>query len=142
MPPTSVIVDPFAIEFVLDDAVTLGALQFIVDYASAPGDFLGTGADLGSGGTLQCSSPLVGTFASFNDCDLPGGCPPLAERQLSAGFISLGGFSGPASLATCAYAGPGGAPASGDLLIEVTDAASPALVPILPLPSVRALLPQ
>ncbi len=126
----------FDIVFQLDDAVTVGALGFDVDYTAAPGDFVGSGGDAGAGGTLECSSLAAGALATFNDDD---------AGTLSAGYIALGGITGPADLATCVFqqSGPT-APVAGDFTITVTDASDTSLAPISPLPtvSVKSITPK
>jgi hypothetical protein len=114
----------FTIGFVMAEAVNVGALQFAVDYAGAPGGFNGA-AD-----TVACTDQ-TGSLASFNDIE--------ASSTLNAGFISLGGFSGPDKLlANCTFTQTGGsAPVPGDFAVTVTDATDPSLNPITPFPTVN-----
>jgi hypothetical protein len=105
----------FTIGFDLVEAVNIGALQFSVDYSGAPGGFDGA-AD-----TVLCSDK-TGSLASFNDNE--------ATSTLSAGFINLGGFTGPRQVATCTFTSTGAAPVPGDFVLTVEDAAQPDLTPI------------
>jgi hypothetical protein len=119
----------FAIQFLMGDSGgPVGALQFSVNYTSAPGGFIGSGADIGSGGTLQCTRS-AGDFGSFNDNDL---------GLMNAAFVSLGGFTSTGSLqiAICNFASTGPTPVAGDFTITVSDASRPDLSPIVPPPAV------
>jgi len=117
----------YDIVFQLDDAVTLGALGFDVDYSGAPGDFVGSGGDPGAGGTLQCTSNVAGALASFNDDD---------AGKVSAAFIALAGFTGPTNVATCVFQSTGPVPVAGDFAVAVTDASDTSLLPVTPTPTV------
>jgi len=126
----------FAIQLNLGDTAgtLVGALGFVVDYSGAPGDFIGSGADIASGGTLQCTRS-AGDFGSFNDDD---------AGPLNAAYVSLAGFTGPVQVAICNFEQTGAsAPVAGDFVITVTDASQPNLNPISPLPtvSVGTILP-
>jgi hypothetical protein len=68
------------------NAVTLGALQFVTDYSSTLGDFRG------AFDTVECDD-LTGSLASFNEDD--------SQRTLTAGFVSIGGFTAPLDVMTC-----------------------------------------
>ena len=64
----------------------------------------------------------------FNDDD---------EGTLTAGFISLDGFTGPTDLATCVFDRFGfGSVLRSDFTVEVDSATDPEVEPIDPLPSV------
>jgi len=118
-----------AIQLLLDDTagVSVGALGFVVDYSSAPGGFVGSGADIASGGTLQCTKS-AGDFASFNDDD---------AGTLNAAFVSLAGFQGPTQVAICNFEQSGiSPPVAGNFVITTTDASQPNLNPISPRPGV------
>ena len=52
---------PCTIDFDLDDAVSLGSLQFDVDYLNAPGEFDGAGSG------VQCSGLVPFSFTSSQD---------------------------------------------------------------------------
>jgi len=67
----------------------MGSLKFEVDYASTPGNFLGSGL------TPQCTSLVAGASKSFFDDEV--------KRVLRESVISLSGFSGPANVATCVF---------------------------------------
>jgi hypothetical protein len=112
----------FDITFNLVEAVTVGALQFSVNYSGAPGGFDGA-AD-----TVQCTDS-TSSLASFNDNE--------ATTTLTAGFINLGGFTGPRAVATCNFTSTGAAPVAGDFTVTVEDAAQPDLTPITPLPTIN-----
>jgi cysteine-rich repeat protein len=105
-------------------------LQFDVDYDAAPGEFLGSGPDVNSGGTLECFSAVTGGLGAFSDDD--------AERLLTAGIIKQAGFAGPAAVATCVFVPDDGTEAvPEDFIVTVTDAKDPDVNPVRPLPSVE-----
>jgi len=124
--------DLYTVTFGLDDAVTVGALQFFVDYGNAVGGFLGRGYD------VSCTSPLAGSgsFASFNDSD--------SLDRLNVAAVSIPGFTGPITVAECAFLTPGVPPQATDFVITVVDASAPDLSPISPFPTVSlsAITPQ
>jgi hypothetical protein len=111
------------IEISLDDAVTLGALQFALDYSAAGGQFVGLA------GAVSCTSPLSasGAFVTFNDED--------AITTLNMAAVALSGFAGPTIVANCDF-DAAVMPVAGDFAILVVDASDPALMPIVPLPVV------
>jgi hypothetical protein len=113
----------------LEDEVTLGGLQFVVDYTQVPGDFRGSGAVAGEGGTLECTSLLPGgALTQFNDDD---------AGHLTMGFVSVDGFDGPANLARCIFdRDTVGTVARGDFTITVQDATTPDVTPVNPPPQV------
>ena len=118
------------VEFALVDAVTLGSLQFDVDYTAAPGEFVGSGPDIRNGGTLQCVSMVSGALGAFSDND--------AERLLTAGIVKNSGFTGPITLATCVFTPNEGVDlGTDDLAITVTDAKDTNVQPVQPLPAVE-----
>ncbi|HXC52070.1 MAG TPA: hypothetical protein VN634_14380 [Candidatus Limnocylindrales bacterium] len=110
----------------LADDATLGSLQFDVDYGDAPGSFLGTG------GNVECASLIQGSLASFNDKD--------AEETLTAGIISLDGFTGPVNVADCTFTASV-QPTPADFTIAVTEASDPDLNPVEPTPDVVIVSP-
>ena len=71
------------------DAVTLGSLQWNVDYTNAPGEFLGSGAG------VQCVNQVPTAFGTSQDKE--------AERKVVTALISLGGFTGPRLLPRCTF---------------------------------------
>ena len=124
--------DLYTITFVLEDAVTIGALQVEVDYGAAGGDFVGSAAAV----SCSWSATAGGVLSSFGDVD--------ASSQLNFAAISGTGFSGPVTLASCTFAASGPAPVESDFAITVVEAHGPGLAPIAPLPtvSVSAISPQ
>ncbi|HXC53609.1 MAG TPA: hypothetical protein VN634_22165 [Candidatus Limnocylindrales bacterium] len=107
--------------FRLTDDVTLGSLVFDTDYSAAPGEFSGSGED------VECTSLLVGTLSQYSDDD--------GRETLTAGVISLDGFTGPILVADCAFAART-TPVASDFAITVTEASTTVLVPVTPLPDV------
>jgi hypothetical protein len=108
------------VAFSLVDPVTIGALQFSVDYSQAAGDFEGTGS-------LVSCSDHTGSLSSYNDVD--------ASKQLNVGLISTAGFTGPRLVVTCAFL-PGGAFDAADFAVTVIDATDPSLNAITPFPTI------
>lgn len=123
---TSTTTMPFAqtectLEFSLTDAVTLGSLQWEVNYANAFGEFAGSGA------SVQCQNKVTTAFGSMQDKE--------AEDRLITALISLSGFSGPRLLQTCKFIADA-YPEAGDFVVTVQDAADQNIQPIHPLPHV------
>ncbi len=110
----------------LADDVTLGSLQFDVDYSDAPGNFLG------QAGNVECASLIQGSLPAFNDVE--------AEETLRAGIISLDGFTGPVNVADCTFVASV-QPTPADFTIAVTEASTPDLVPVEPAPGVVIVSP-
>lgn len=109
------------LSFELEDAVTLGSLQWEIDYTNAPGEFVG------SGEFVQCTNKVLTAFGMKQDKD--------AERRVVSALISLSGFSGPRLLSECKFLAD--VPlAADDFVITVTDAADQNIQPISPLPTV------
>lgn len=106
--------------FAIEDDVSVGALQYDVDYADAPGAFRGSGAG------VECSD-LTGSVASFNDKE--------NEQIMTGGIISIAGVDAPADLAECFFNGTV-PPVAEDFAIEVTDATDPSGTTITPTPVV------
>jgi hypothetical protein len=111
----------FDIAFSLVEAVNVGALQYNVDYSAAGGGFDG------AGDTVQCTDS-TGSLPAYNDAE--------GTTTLSVGLINLGGFTGPRLVTTCSFTSTGGTPTAGDFVVTVEDAATPTLVPIVPLPTI------
>jgi len=106
----------------LDDPVTLGALQFHVDY---PGN---TSFD-GQGSSVQCTS-LTTALPNFQDDD---------AGRVTLAFVAFGtGVNGPADLVDCSMTNQGPITES-DLTVTVTDASNMNSSPA-PLPSVSLSL--
>lgn len=115
----------YTVVLTLEDAVTLGSLQIEVDYATAGGDFVGSGQN------VSCSSPLTaaGALVAFGDDDL--------NARLSFAALALGGFDGPTSIASCEFSAAGLAPTREEFAITVVEANGLDLSPIDPVPTVR-----
>jgi hypothetical protein len=110
-PVESYAADPVAcqLRFVLQDEVTLGALQFGLDYSQS------AGAILGSAGTASCVSTLPSSLASFNDDD--------GSQSLLWGAIGLDSIQGPTTIGVCDFESPT-APIASQLLVTELDSAS------------------
>jgi hypothetical protein len=106
---------PCNVDFRLATAVTLGALQFRVDYGSTTGDFVGAARDVDCL-NLTSANPVV-----FEDED--------EQRRLSAKFVALAGIEGPAELARCAFFGTVN-PDIDDFVVSVVDASDLYLDPV------------
>lgn len=109
------------LEFSLADAVTLGSLQWEVDYSSAPGEFAG------SGSSVQCQNKVTTAFGSIQDNE--------TQLKVTTALISLSGFSGPRLLTSCTFLAYD-LPTIGDFPITVTDASDPSITPVVPFPDV------
>jgi hypothetical protein len=106
------------VTFSVTSTATIGALQFEVAYTQAPGQFAGEGDQ------VDCTD-LTTSLATFNDRD--------AQRTLSAGLISLTGFSTPADVVVCTFAGAPSSmtlPQPDDFVVTVVDATDPQLAPV------------
>lgn len=101
----------------LDDAVSVGSLQFDLDYS-------GTGGDLyGSGSSVECTD-LTGSIATYVDDD---------AGSLNSAYVSFTGFHGPTGLARCNMSAPT-IPSPTDFVVTVTDGSDPFATPLTPLP--------
>jgi hypothetical protein len=109
------------LEFSLTNAVTLGSLQWEVDYVDAPGEFGGSAAG------VQCQNKVMTAFGSMQDKD--------SERRVITALISLAGFTGPRLLTSCTFLADA-YPEVGDFGVTVKDAADPNLHPVNPPPEV------
>lgn len=101
----------FNVTFRLNSAaVPIGALQFSVNYAAAPGDFEGTAGD------VTCSEGIVEALFAPNDKD--------AVRTLTLGIIALDAFSAPVNVATCKFIATTEAdvPVASDFIVTIDDA--------------------
>jgi len=98
----------YAIEFRVSNSASYGAVQFKVNYASAPGDM--AGADHDAWCTANSSLNALGSFWN----DRPG-------SLLNVGLIKTPQMSFPAVVATCQFESTGSAPVSGNFTITVTD---------------------
>ncbi|TFH22267.1 MAG: hypothetical protein E4H03_08780 [Myxococcales bacterium] len=106
----------------LGDAVTLGALDFEIDYSATDSAFLGEGA------SVDCTSPLAGSTVVFDNDSAAG--------KLSVSVDDPAGFSGPTDIATCNLRERTTIATPADLVVEVIDASDPAAQPVTPTPSV------
>ena len=115
--------DPTActLEFSLADAVTLGSLQWEVDYTNAPGEFGGSGSG------VQCQNKVTTAFGSMQDNE--------AQRRVITALISLAGFSGPRLLSQCTFVADV-RPEVTDFVITVNDAADQNIQPLNPRPAI------
>jgi len=113
----------------LDDAVPLGSLQMTVDYSSASGFF---GLNLQD--KVDCTNDVLTAAGLFND--------NTSAETLTASFISIDGFSGPATVAHCLFVNDTGTLSTNDFAVTVTDAAAPDGSLLDPLPKVSARLPD
>lgn len=84
VPPAS-----YQVEFRVPNSVSLGMLQFTVDYADASGEFAG------SGSLVSCSNMLAGSIFAPDDTD--------ASKSLVIGSISPTPSVTPATIARCTF---------------------------------------
>lgn len=109
---TTVIVDgdTFDVLFRLNSAsAAIGALQVTANYATATGDFEGSGA------AVSCTNLVSGALFAPNDND--------GTRKLTLGLIALQAFSAPADLVRCTFAGSSeDPPVPADFQITIDDA--------------------
>jgi cysteine-rich repeat protein len=114
----------YDVTFGVTGQAEIGSLQFSVSYAAASGGFSG------SGDAVECAvvAPGAGHLASFNDKD--------AEARLLTGIISMGGFQAPAEVVRCRFESDSLEPVDGDFSIVVSDASTPTVDAIVPLPDV------
>ncbi len=104
---------------------TIGSLKFEVDYASTPGNFLGSGL------AAQCTSLVTGASKSFFDDEV--------KRVLRESVISLSGFSGPANVATCVFESNEQRLAASAFGLVVKDATTPDFQIITPTMSISSV---
>jgi hypothetical protein len=96
----------YDIDFKLTNANPYTAIQFKVNYTSAPGAFSG------SGGSVACTAnSSLNSLAAFNP----------TSPYLKGGFIATTAFTGPVVLATCIFSSTGGAPTVGQFSISIDD---------------------
>jgi hypothetical protein len=113
----------------LEETIAVGALQFRLDYSASLIEFTEDG-----GSDANCT-PLIGDFSAFNLLD--------DERALDGAIIDIEGFDGPVDLAECEFIpDPCAAfPIDGlpeGVTLTPTDASTPDLTPISPLPALSA----
>lgn len=99
----------YVVHFHMTSNQTLGALQFVVDYAAASGAFTG------SSSSVSCENAVPGTiFAKSDDDD---------AEELLLGVLSLDGFTGPLELARCIFeVNDFSVPQASGFALNVTDA--------------------
>ena len=139
-------IDRYELDLSVIDEVTLGALQFDVDVASAPGVFLH-----GLDDRARCTRnpELRGGFESTHRCARPDHCTDVAghaEGSIVVAETSAIGIEGPVVVTTCEFQSDGTAPVPGDFEITVVDASTPRTEPISPFPrvvvsAIRPILP-
>jgi len=111
--------------FRVNDEVSVGALQWDTDYASAPGQFPGT-ADGVDCAALPGAGD-AGDFWSANDKDL--------AKVLTIAMTGVDGFVGPVDIFECRFKASV-VPVPADFDVTVVDASHPDGTKILPLPPV------
>lgn len=109
------------VDFSLTDAITLGSLQWEVDYTNAPGEVAGSGT------SVQCQNKVTTAFSSMTDNE--------TRHVVTTALISLSGFSGPRLLTSCTFLADD-FPSIGDFQVTVTDAADTSITPVSPFPGV------
>ncbi len=113
----------------LDDPTALGSLQVTVDYTAAAGAFA-----LNLQNKVDCTNDVLAAVGLFAD--------NVDARQLSASFISIHGFTGPATIAHCTFTDSGGILAPADFTVTILDAAAPDGSPLTKLPAIVVRLPD
>jgi hypothetical protein len=104
--------EPISINFAMTtSSAAVGSLQFTANYTSAPGQFVGSGAD------VECVNKVTGAFFAANDKD--------AIRKLTLGFVSTVGFSAPIDLASCQFLPGTPVPVPHNFTIVIDDATDP-----------------
>ena len=127
----------YELEFSLLDDVTLGAILILADYDCAIGDVLG------DNDATECEAdPKLPVASSFND-EKPDAeqCGGGSDGRLHAGFITLNGVDGPATLFRCRFrAADGYVPVPEDFVISILDVSYPDLRPVVPPPEIGVTL--
>jgi hypothetical protein len=126
--------DLLPIQIWLDDAVTLGALQFDVGFPSEVGAF----DQYPAAKAVRCAlHPGVdGLFATNQVPRIDDPACQGCRRRLAVGFAFGAGHRGPGPLATCDFLVGARAPTVEDFTLEMRDVASPDGVPMNPIPGV------
>jgi hypothetical protein len=115
----------YDVTFGVDVAAELGSLQFAVSYAASEGGFEGSADNV----SCQVVAEGNGHFASFNDQD--------SRARLLAGVVSIGGVETPDDVVRCRFESGGlMMPTEADFSVVVSDASTPALAAVTPLPDV------
>jgi len=101
--------EPIDVNFMLTSAdAPLEALQFTVNYTSAPGQFDGSGT------AVSCTNQVDGSTFSANDKD--------STRKLTLGLTRTPGFSAPTPLATCQFLAGTPEPVPGNFTVVINEA--------------------
>jgi cysteine-rich repeat protein len=111
----------------LDDEVTLGALQFSVDYSAVAGQFLTQSEG------VDCITEVADTIGNYLD--------DVAETDLNTSFISLDGLHGPHRLAHCFFDDEAGTAVPGNFVVQDVEATDTNGDPVAD-PAVSVLLPD
>ncbi|MFN2378081.1 MAG: hypothetical protein ABR538_16240 [Candidatus Binatia bacterium] len=100
----------YTVLFKLDTASAgVGALQWTANYATATGEFQGSGA------LVSCTNQVGGALFAPNDVD--------ATRKLTLGVIALTPFTAPTNLVSCTFNGfTADPPVPGDFALTIDDA--------------------
>jgi cysteine-rich repeat protein len=114
----------YDVTFSVEASLEFGSLQFETNYASAPGGFEG----MGDAVSCEVVVPGGGHFASFNDQD--------GQSRVIAGIVSIGGFSTPGDVVRCRFEADGAVPTADDFSVSVTDASTPNVQTMVPVPAV------
>ena len=116
-----IVTETCTIRYRMTTGITVGSMQWETDYSAAPGVIRG------SGSSTRCTNITPGALAAFDDND--------QTKTLSAGLVSLTGFTGPVDLVECKFDAFDDVQAS-DFDITVIEATDLDIEPIVPLPSV------
>lgn len=119
----------YDVHFSLAAAVPLGAVQFEVDYATAPGAFLGAGREVTCNRAAESSA-----LAAFHNCTGPtqSGCD--RAKLLRVGLAAAEPIETPAELVVCTMQTQVRAPKPHDFRLHVVEATDAGAEPISPTP--------
>ncbi len=107
----------FDIEVSLNENVLLGALQYRINYAGAPGEILGAGEN------ASCTNLTGAGISIFNNVE--------AERSLRHAAITLSGMQGPRPVSRCVFRTIGPPPVASDFDLVVEDASDTSILPVV-----------
>jgi len=111
------------------EAMALGSLQLTLDYTKASGSFA-----LNLQDKVDCTNDVLTAVSEFAD--------NVDTRHLGATFISIDGFSGPATVAHCTFTDDSGTLVPEDFTVNVVDADAPGGAPLAKFPAVAVRLPD
>jgi hypothetical protein len=94
----------YDIDFKITNTNSYDAVQFKVNYSSAPGEFSGDGA-----GVACATNSALNSLGAYNE----------VSPFLKGGIITLTAFSTPVVVATCVFSSTGGAPTAGQFSISI-----------------------